>query len=238
MLHVTSGIILINKPRGITSHDVVERVRNLLSHASYTTKTKPKVGHAGTLDPLAEGLLIVLVGDATKKQATFMAGEKEYIATIHLGASSSTDDAEGTIEPLPHPPHPTRDDICRTLANFVGEITQVPPAYSAVRVGGKKAYELARRGETPTLTPRRVTITKLELMSYRWPTLTIRVVCSGGTYIRALARDIGKRLHCGAYVEALIRTRSGPFSLDDAIPLASLTEQTLRDHLAKTEEKR
>ncbi|OHA49983.1 MAG: tRNA pseudouridine(55) synthase TruB [Candidatus Terrybacteria bacterium RIFCSPLOWO2_01_FULL_58_14] len=218
-----NGVVLVNKPPGPTSHDVVRRIRALAKGA--------RVGHAGTLDPRAQGLLLILVGDATKQQREFMAGEKEYVAAIRLGATSSTDDAEGKITAMSNAQIPMTNAVRRTLQSFVGETAQVPPAYSAVKIGGTKAYEAARRGKPLTLKPRGVTIKEIELLEYRYPALKIRVACAAGTYIRALARDIGKKLGCGGYLSALTRSRSGNFLLKDAVPLSSLTSQNLAQHL-------
>ncbi|MBI4134283.1 MAG: tRNA pseudouridine(55) synthase TruB [Candidatus Terrybacteria bacterium] len=218
-----NGVLLVNKPPGPTSHDVVRRIRALVNGA--------RVGHAGTLDPNAQGLLIILIGDATKRQSEFMTGEKEYVAAIHLGAISSTDDAEGKITAMSNTKIPITNDVRRVLRRFVGETEQIPPAYSAVKVGGMKAYEAARRGKPIVLKPRRVMIREIELLGYRYPSLKIRVACAAGTYIRALARDVGEKLGCGAYLQALTRTRSGIFRLDDAVPLETLTETAWRTHL-------
>lgn len=218
------GVLLINKPSGITSHDVVDRVREITGMR--------RVGHAGTLDPLAEGLLVVLVGrSATKQQAIFMAGEKEYEAGIRLGATSDTDDAEGVIEQTGSALTPTREEVEKALLAFGGEIEQIPPAYSAIKLKGKKAYELAREGKQPELKPRRITILELQLLAYTYPDLRLRIICSKGTYIRSLARDIGKLLGCGAYLTSLLRTRSGSFSLDDAIALDDLRKDALAELL-------
>ena len=156
------GVLLINKPPGITSHDVVDRVRDITGIR--------RVGHAGTLDPLAQGLLIILIGrSATKQQAVFMAGEKEYQAKIRLGATSDTDDAEGVIEQVKSGVEPSEAEVEAVLSAFSGEIEQVPPAYSAIKLRGKKAYELAREGKQPKLKSRHVTILELELLSYTYP---------------------------------------------------------------------
>lgn len=228
-MNIPAGILLVNKPRGMTSHDVVDLVRRITGIR--------RIGHTGTLDPLAEGLLVVLIGDATKRQSEFMAGEKEYVAILHLGATSSTDDAEGEIAEV-EPPRggPTsKQQTAAVLRNFIGEIEQMPPAFSAIKIRGRKAYEIARMGGVPKLKPRRVTIREIALLKYRYPSLKLRVVCSSGTYIRALARDIGQTLGCGAYLEALTRTRSGSLLLQDATSLNSLTRENWRRHLVKTE---
>lgn len=241
MCTLPSGILLVNKPRGITSHDVVDRVRKITGIR--------RVGHTGTLDPLADGLLIVLMGQATKRQAEFMAGEKEYRATIRLGATSDTDDSGGRIVEMPKSKAqmPKETQIRECLEGFVGTIEQTPPAYSAVKVGGKKAYEAARRGKPLTLKPRKVTIKEIALLEYRTngkpsdshlpysishlPRVTLRVACSKGTYIRALARDIGRVLGTGAYLDSLTRTRSGAFRLEDAVALDGLGKETWERHL-------
>lgn len=222
---MTSGILVINKSRGLTSHDVVNYMRRITGIR--------KIGHAGTLDPLAEGLLIVLIGDATKQQAKFMAGEKEYLATIRLGAVSDTDDAEGRIEMSKSKAQmPNEIQIRECLKRFVGEIEQVPPMYSAIKIQGRKAYELARKGEIPKLEARKITIRELELLGYDYPILKLRVSCSSGTYIRALARDVGNKLGCGAYLEALTRTKSGSFLLKDAVSLDQLTPENWARRIA------
>ena len=152
-----------------------------------------------------------------------MAGEKEYVATITLGATSLTDDAEGTIKPTTHDKQPTTAEIEAVLRSFIGDIEQVPPAYSAIKIRGRKAYELARQGKTLKLQPRTVHIEEIELLGYDWPELKLRIVCSKGTYIRSLTRDIGEALGCGAYLSGLTRTRSGSFILSDTISLEELS---------------
>lgn len=226
MLVADHGILLINKPGGMSSHDVVDAVRNITGVR--------RVGHAGTLDPAAEGLLIVLVGRrATREQSHFMQQEKEYVATIYLGAESTTDDSEGDITqtfPKDAKP-PTEEKIQKTLAQFTGTITQTPPAYSAVKVKGKRAYTLARKGKQPKLKPRKVHISALELERYAFPELTLRIACSKGTYIRSLARDLGQALGTGAYLASLKRTRIGSFRLEDGINLNDLTSKNWQHHL-------
>jgi tRNA pseudouridine55 synthase len=223
------GVLLINKPRGITSHDVIIRMRRITGVRT--------VGHAGTLDPLAEGLLVVLIGRAaTKQQQQFMGGEKGYEAIVHLGATSETDDAEGPIHVLSNfqTSEISKETIEQVLAEFIGESQQMPPAYSAIKLRGQKAYALARAGTAPKLTPRTVIIRKIEILQYAYPSLTISVACSKGTYIRALARDIGRALGCGAYLKKLVRTASGDFSLTEAVTLEILTPENWKSHLVKT----
>ncbi len=206
------GILLVYKPSGPTSHDMVALVRR---------KTGiQRVGHAGTLDPFAEGLLILLIGrETTKRQTEFLTMDKTYETVIHFGAKSTTDDLAGTITTMSCEKKPSPDDIEKALQSFLGEIEQLPPNFSAKKIKGRKAYELARKGLIPDLKPKKVTILAIDLLDYSWPLLTIRVSVSSGTYIRALARDLGKKLECGAYCEKLIRTSIGPYLLRDAISL-------------------
>lgn len=207
-----SSSLLINKPAGPTSHDVVDIVRKQTGER--------RVGHTGTLDPFAEGLLIILIGrDATKQQAEFLHMDKTYEAVIRLGATSTTDDPTGeiTVNSMAKPVLPLT--IEAVVRSFVGTYAQMPPAYSAKKIKGKKAYEIARQGILPELKPKTITVHSIDILSYEWPLLTIRCSVSSGTYIRALARDIGKKLGIGAYVEKLKRTTIGPFKIDDARPL-------------------
>lgn len=210
-MQINEGILVVNKPRGATSHDVVAFIRKLLGIK--------KVGHAGTLDPLAQGVLIILLGKATKRQSEFLRQDKEYVATIHLGATSATDDADGVLTLKNVQKTPSLAKIKKIIPLFTGNISQIPPAYSAIKLQGKKAYQIARAGKTPKLKPRKVEIKELEVLSYKWPKLKIRVACSSGTYIRALARDIGGKLSCGAYIEELTRTRSGIFTLENSLEI-------------------
>lgn len=216
---------LIDKPIGWTSFDVVAKIRGAANAAAKVeglpkTKHGVKVGHAGTLDPFASGLLIVLVGkENTAKQDTYMKQNKEYLATLQLGATSTTGDPEGTISETNINKYlvPDKDQIDGVIKNFLGSISQVPPIYSAIKVDGKRAYKLARAGETPEMQPRDVEIYELTILDYTFPSLQLRVNCSSGTYIRTLAEDIGKALGCGAYLTALRRTKIGEFSIDNSI---------------------
>jgi tRNA pseudouridine55 synthase len=203
------GVLVVNKPRGWTSFDVVEWARGRLDCG--------KVGHAGTLDPDATGLLILLIGQATKLSQYLMLDEKEYAATIRLGVATDTDDATGRILSEGPPPTLSKDELEECLSAFRGTILQVPPAVSALKQGGRRWYRLAREGIPFERPAREVTIQTLELLSHEGPYLRLRVVCSRGTYIRALARDIGEALGCGGCLHELVRTRAGPFGLEQAM---------------------
>jgi tRNA pseudouridine55 synthase len=209
------GILIANKPAGPTSHDVVALVRRLAA-------TK-RVGHGGTLDPFASGVLPLFLGRATKVVEYHLGDTKGYRATVCFGAASVTDDLEGELTPADGPP-PSRAGVEAALAGFLGEISQRPPAYSAIKVAGRRAYAMARAGETVELAERRVTIETLEIHEWddRDPARPIAVVdvrCSAGTYVRALARDLGAAVGSAAYLGALVRTASGPFTLADATAL-------------------
>lgn len=224
MLHTMDHILLIDKPAGITSHDVVDRVRKI-----FQTR---QVGHAGTLDPFATGLLIVGVGAATKELSTYVGLDKTYVATARLGATSTTDDPEGVISPFPYEGERVGGEaIEHAFKKFRGEYLQISPLYSAKKVGGKKMYELARKGlgDTVERPKKLVTIYALRTVHDAWPDLTFEVTCSSGTYIRALARDIGEILKTGAYLTALRRTRIGMYDLKDAKSIDSLTNSRALD---------
>lgn len=204
-----NNFLLINKPSGPTSHDMVAKVRR-------ETGIK-RVGHAGTLDPFASGLLIILVGrEMTKRQSEFLTMDKTYEAIIRLGATSTTEDRMGTITEAPCASL-TEDTVATAALSFIGEQEQMPSQFSAKKINGTPAYKLARRGETVELKPKRITIHTIEILAYEWPLLTIRLTVSSGTYIRAFARDLGEKLGCGAYVEELKRTSIGPFSLPNSV---------------------
>jgi tRNA pseudouridine55 synthase len=208
-------VILINKPLQWTSFDVVRKIRN-------TIKIR-KVGHAGTLDPLASGLLIVCTGKLTKKINEYMAQEKEYTGTFTLGAVTPTFDLES--EPVNFKPIDgiSNEKIIDISKNFVGEIMQVPPAHSAIKQKGKPVYLLARKGADVTIEPRKIVIHKFEITNISLPEISFRVVCTTGTYIRSLANDFGAALGCGAFLSALCRTRIGSFTLDDAVSINEFT---------------
>ena len=215
-----NGIFNIDKPSGWTSHDVVARVRRITG--------QKRVGHAGTLDPLATGVLPVVLGTATRLVEYLADADKAYRATVVLGATTNTYDREGTLTPSPNTLMPSREEVETTLHQFRSEIEQLPPMHSAIKVGGKKLYELARQGIEVERQPRKVTISNLQLEAYKPPILQMFVECSKGTYIRSLAHDLGSALGTGAYLDALIRTRHGPFTLGGATTLEGL-EATFRE---------
>lgn len=213
------NIFAVNKPRGITSHDVVGIVRR---------KTGVKrVGHGGTLDPLAEGVLVIAVGrENTKKLDQYVKGDKEYIATLKLGYISDTDDSEGPIHQyktvdqesvhLSTVSIPTRNDINLCIKKFIGNIQQTPPHYSAIKINGQEAYKRIRKGEDFEMKPRAAYIKSIEVLSYVYPILELKIACGTGVYIRSLARDIGEELKTGAYLTKLVRTRVAEFTIHDA----------------------
>ena len=213
-----NGILLVDKPIGWTSFDVVAKIRGQIRRQYQEQGIKPtkrqlKVGHAGTLDPFATGLLVILLGDATKKADEFLKLDKVYEATIRLGQTSSTGDVEGEITDV-NDRQPTEEEIKEVLKRFVGEITQIPPMYSAIKINGQRAYKLARKGEVVDIPERKVTIYSLDLLSYDYPEVRIRTHVSSGTYIRTLAEDIGRDLGVGAYCSALRRIAIKDFILD------------------------
>lgn len=201
-------ILLINKPLHWTSFDVVNKLR-------YKLKTK-KIGHAGTLDPLATGLLIVCVGKMTKQIDEFMGQEKEYTGKFVIGQTTPSHDLETPVSERKDISHISEDLIRRTSSQFVGTIQQLPPLHSAIRIKGKRAYEFAREGKEIILTPRTVTVNAFDIEDIKLPEVSFRIVCSKGTYIRSLARDFGEALQVGAYLSELCRTRIGEFKLEDA----------------------
>ena len=212
---ITGEVLYIDKPLRLTSFDVVGRIRWHLCRKLGVKKLK--VGHAGTLDPLATGVMIVCTGKATKRIEEFQYATKEYVADIRLGATTPSFDLEKEIDAYYPVEHITEDIVRETLATFVGTIEQVPPAFSACMVDGVRAYELARKGREVELKPKTLVIDEIELLSCNLPDITIRVVCSKGTYIRALARDIGAALHSGAHLTALRRTRVGDVRVEDCV---------------------
>lgn len=208
-----SGLLLIDKPAGMSSFGVVARVRRQLSQQA---GKKVKVGHTGTLDPFATGLMIIVVGDYCKRAGEFSKLDKSYEATIRLGQTSSTGDPEGDITPVSDT-KPTKQAVDAALVPLRGEIQQTPPIYSAIKIDGQRAYKLAREGKTVDMPTRTVTVHSLELVNYAYPELTIACHVSSGTYIRTLAQDIGEALGTGAYTTALRRTTVGKWSLNGAL---------------------
>ncbi len=212
------GILLIDKPAEMTSFGVVARVRRVLSEQQHK---KVKVGHTGTLDPFATGLMIIVVGKECKNAEKYSKLDKVYEATIRLGQTSTTGDPEGEIIHVSDSV-PTRDDVQRVLDRFTGEITQKPPIYSAIKIGGQRAYKLARKGEEFVMPLRQVTIYSLELIDYTYPEIKVRAHVSSGTYIRTLAEDIGATLETGAYCNQLRRIKVAGWSVNDAQQLVEL----------------
>lgn len=216
-------VLLFNKELDWTSFDLVRKLRNFLSRE--TGIKKLKVGHAGTLDPKATGLMIVCTGKETKKIDQIQAKEKEYIATLKLGATTPSFDLETTENEFFSTDHLTLDLVNETLKNFIGETDQVPPLFSAVKIDGKRAYEHARKGNDIVLQSKKITFYELEILNFSKDRIVLRVVCSKGTYIRALARDLGVELNCGAYLVGLKRTRIGETKLEDAWDLNDFLEK-------------
>ena len=223
-----SGILLVDKPLGPSSMGMCRLVRGKLRAGGAPKKIK--VGHGGTLDPLATGLIVVLVGKATPLCNAIMVGEKWYDAVIDLEHRSATDDMEGELEPVPADAIPTLDDVRVACAQFTGTIQQTPPAYSAIKVDGMRAYAMARAGNTPVLTARPVEIHAIDIVSYAWPQLELNIHCGKGTYIRSLARDLGTVLKTGGVLASLRRTRIGRFSVDDAV-----APEAMRDPLDQSD---
>jgi len=214
------GILVIDKPAGITSHDVVDTVRRRFNMR--------RVGHAGTLDPMATGVLVILMGKATKLSNTFMSEDKEYIATLFLGKATDTQDSEGRVVREKKLSGLEGDSVRKALGSFVGEMMQVPPMVSAKKYKGKKLYELARKGKTVKREPCPITVREIELLNFDPPEIVFRVRCSKGTYVRTLCEDIGKSLGYPAHMSALKRTRSGRFSLQEASELDNIGEKDVR----------
>lgn len=218
-----SGILNVNKPSGVTSRRVVDIVQRL--------GRKLKAGHAGTLDPLASGVLIVCVGAATRLIEYVQRMPKRYDATFLLGRSSPTEDTDGEVTLLPDAPEPTLEQLREAAGRFLGEIQQRPPAFSALKVEGRRAYALARKGEAVDLEPRPVTIYGIEIVAYDYPTLRLQVECGSGTYIRSLGRDLAATLGTAAVMSQLIRTAIGSFRVEDAVAPDALTPEAWTEHL-------
>lgn len=226
-------ILYFNKPLEWSSFQVVAKIRSCLRKTLDVKKIK--VGHAGTLDPLATGVMILCTGKATKRIAEFQYQTKEYIATIHLGATTASFDLEHPIDNTFPTEHIDRELVEKTLQQFIGRIEQTPPAYSAVKINGRRAYHLARDGKKVKLKPKVLVIDEIELMACNLPDITVRVVCSKGTYIRALARDIGEALHSGAHLTSLVRTRIGDITLDQCMDPTQIWEWMKEQELSKEE---
>jgi tRNA pseudouridine55 synthase len=213
------GILNVNKPAGITSRGVVDPIAKLVR--------PEKAGHAGTLDPMATGVLVVCIGKATRLIDLVQQQAKSYEAQFLLGRQSDTDDVTGNVTEIAVPSEVTRAQIETLLPAFCGRIRQVPPQFSAVHVGGVRAYELARKGEDAELAAREVDVFRLELTRFSYPELDLAIDCGSGTYVRSIGRDIGRMLGCGAVLSALVRTRIGPYRLEDAVPLEQLTSESI-----------
>lgn len=218
-----NGVLLLDKPSGITSSTAVQKVRRLFDRA--------KAGHTGTLDPLATGLLPICLGEATKFSHPILASHKSYLATMRLGWRSSTGDAEGALSVVGEPRF-SDDELAVAIQTFTGEIEQMPPMYSAVKVDGERLYKLARKGVVAERTPRRIRIHHLEVMDRSGMDLSISVTCSKGTYIRVLAEDLGDRLGCGAYLTALRRVAVGSLQISDAVGMDELQSLPAGDRFA------
>lgn len=219
---ISGEVLYINKPLNWTSFTLVRKLRNKLCRKLGIKKLK--VGHAGTLDPLARGVMIVCTGKKTKLIESFQYQTKEYIATIKLGETTPSFDLETAVDGVFPVEHITQELVEVKLKDFIGEIEQVPPTYSACKVDGKRAYEFAREGQDVELKPKLLVIDEIELLDYSFPEIRVRVVCSKGTYIRALARDIGVALGSGAHLTALERTRIGEVTLDQCIEGSQIEE--------------
>jgi len=219
-----NGIIVLDKPAGISSARAVDAVKRLLPRGT-------KIGHAGTLDPFATGVLVLLVGRATKECESLMSQPKGYVATVKLDATTETFDPESAEHPCEVRTAPLRPDVERILDQFRGTIMQRPPAFSAMKIAGQRAYDLARRGKPPVLEARPVTIHSIELTRYDWPFIDLSIECGRGTYIRSIARDLGEALGVGGYLTQLRRTRIGAFDLAKAVTLEQLRADGVSRHL-------
>ncbi len=218
---MTEGIIVVDKPDGMTSHDVVARVRKIFKMR--------RVGHAGTLDPLATGVLVLLLGKATKLFSKFVAFDKAYCATMILGTETTSADTQGDIIQQRPYQHITRAAVEKVLENFIGEIEQIPPMVSAVKIKGRKLYQLARKGITVEREARQIRVDCLRIEQFDLPEIKFYLECSKGTYVRQLADDIGKILGCGACISQIRRTKVGLFSIEDAVNLEDLNESHIRN---------
>ncbi|MDP9173393.1 MAG: tRNA pseudouridine(55) synthase TruB [Planctomycetota bacterium] len=223
-MKLIEGVINLDKPGGMTSARAVGHVKLLLPRHT-------RIGHAGTLDPFATGVLLCLIGKATKSCESMMNQPKSYQAVIKLGATTPTDDIDSPENPTPDAKMPTLNQIELALPDFVGKIFQRPPNFSAMKLGGRRAYQLARRGRSFNLAPRQIEIHDIELLNFTWPLLQLQIDCGRGTYIRAIARDLGAALNTGGYLTDLRRTRIGRFSLENAVTLDRLRKEGIQPHL-------
>jgi tRNA pseudouridine55 synthase len=222
--HLMDGVINLDKPARISSAGAVGRVKRLLGRGT-------KIGHAGALDPFATGVLLLLIGNATRSCEMLMGQPKWYEATVKLGATTATDDPESPETPTGDAPRPSREQVEIVAAALVGTILQRPPAFSALKIAGRRAYQLARRGEHVELQPRSVRVDAIEIVSWEWPLLRLRIGCGRGTYIRAMARDLGESLKTGGYLTELRRTRIGAFDVAQAVTLERLDQDGIGPHL-------
>ncbi|MDD5428626.1 MAG: tRNA pseudouridine(55) synthase TruB [Candidatus Omnitrophica bacterium] len=213
------GVLAVNKAKGMTSHDVVDLIRRRFHFK--------KVGHAGTLDPNATGVLVILIGSYTKLSSQFMSEDKEYEGSLIFGASSDTLDAWGKITPSGKTVNFTDEEIKNAFGKFLGETEQVPPMYSSVKVNGQKLYELARKGLSAQPAPRKIAVKNLDILKIKLPEVFFKLTCSKGTYVRQICADIGEDLGCGAYMASLARTRSGRFAIDESVPIEDIRKMTL-----------
>ena len=220
----TSGILVLDKPAGISSAGAVSRVKRLLPRGT-------KIGHAGTLDPFATGVLLLLIGKATKLCEKLMDEPKRYETTIKFGATTATDDPESAEETREVVRPPTLEQIEVALRPFVGPIQQRPPIYSAIKIGGRPAYDLARKGHDLRMEARTVQVYGITVLKYEWPLLSLRIDCGRGTYIRSIARDLGETLSVGGYLTALRRTRVGPFGVSNGVTMERAMEEGAGPHL-------
>jgi tRNA pseudouridine55 synthase len=228
MLGVMNGILLVDKPAGWTSFDVVNKIRRMIEQSGLNSTGKKRfpVGHTGTLDPLATGLLVLMLGTYTKKVPEFTKLDKTYEVTMRLGQTSTTGDEEGEKTAVSDV-QPSREEVATALKQFVGNIMQTPPIYSAIKINGVRAYALARAGKAPKMEPRPTTIYSIELTGYIYPDVTFTTKVASGTYIRSLVEDVGKVLATGAYMPALRRSEVGIFNIGHAVAMNDLSAETL-----------
>lgn len=228
-----NGFLNIDKPQGLNSRSVVDQINRLLRERGFTRSTLPKVGHAGTLDPLATGVLVIAIGHGTRLIELVQSRSKVYRGSFLLGKRSDTDDVAGQVVEgdAVRAASVTRSELDAALEGFRGRIEQVPPAYSAVRIAGRRAYKLARRGEAVEIPAKTVEVHRLEVVRFEPPELTLDIECGSGTYIRSLGRDLGERLGCGAIMSSLVRTRVGPFEQSRATSISDFTAESIASEL-------